>query len=89
MTSDESKVMHSSQTHRGLGIEYSLFPFPEPGLLTRVGLHVLAVVALPDSVALLLHHPPLSLSPCLRGWLGYQNMAGVRKQGNRRSWRCV
>lgn len=38
MTSDESKVTRSSQTHQGLDIELSLLPFPELGLLPRVGL---------------------------------------------------
>lgn len=64
-TSDENKVMRSSQTHWGLDIELSLFPFLEPGLLTRVGLHVLGLVALSGSVALLLHHPH-----CPRAWSG-------------------
>lgn len=89
MTSDESKVTRSSQTHRGLDIELSLLPFPELGLLARVGLRVLAVAALPDSVALLLHCPPLRLSPCFRAWSAYKTMAGVRERGKRHSPLCV
>lgn len=50
--------MGLSQTHWGLDIELSLFSFLKLGLLTRVGLHVLAVVALSGSVALLLHPHP-------------------------------
>lgn len=45
------------QTRWGLGIEVSLFSVLELGLLTTAGVRVLAVVALPGSVALLLPSP--------------------------------
>lgn len=73
MTSDESKVTCSSQTHRGLDIELSLLPFPEPGLLARVGLRVLTVAALPDSVALAPSLPSPDVVPLLQGLVGIQN----------------
>lgn len=65
------------QTHWGLGIGSSLFSFLELGLLTRVGLHVLAGVALPGSGPLLLH------APCLGAWSGgtkHGSGEGPRKQ---------